>query len=160
MNLHNNYEIKIKYIKVFFTMLLILKNRLEISKYKLHNIRQLLTPGLLIPNCHTTLKSKISYFIIKNSEVRMQIERHCTNQGSLCKGTKKTNTMDFCYIMNDDAKDTKEFFAGFPEISFMIDNERISWTPNQYFVVDLNDPKKYCLGVEHQVYFFYNMRKI
>ena len=47
----------------------------------------------------------------------------------------------------------KEFFESFPVITLEIDEERINWYPNQYFVKDILDNNKYCIGIDPRMYF-------
>ncbi len=86
-----------------------------------------------------------------NRDFISEIESFCKGGADRCKG-HKLPTSEYCYAMSDSVKNTKEFFLSFPEVSIQIGTESINWSPSEYFVVDLNDPTKYCLGVEHQVY--------
>ena len=80
-----------------------------------------------------------------------EIDKFCKAGGERCKG-KKTSSSGYCYTMSESVRNTKEFLQSFPEVTVRIGGETISWSPSEYFVVDLNDPTKYCFGIEHQVY--------
>lgn len=82
------------------------------------------------------------------------IDEHCARGHGNCRGTKESTQYDVCYKMSDGGLTSREFFLSFPDIAVKVGDVLINWSPSEYFVTDVNDPRKHCIGLDHQVYGF------